>query len=514
MNVRREPGAASEVDPSAAAALAALDRAPALALFVVDVQLRVRLAAGGLLTTPGWPGGSVVGEHVGDVIPAAAAPSLLRRYRAAVDGARRRLEHEDPGGRRYVVDIAPAGSALPQHATILWQEVTDQRLAAHDAIARRDRKLAERACDTVELERLDEEDVQARARTLLDSLAGAAILYDADGEVIARNEPSRELLGADDAALRLGTPTSVAGWAGADGAPLTPDRHPAVLARAAPRPVTTLVAIDRPDGTRPWARATACASSSDERPGEVALTLVDVTDLHEARLDLARSNVDLRQMALVASHDLAAPLAMLRRELAGIAADERSDTAADRLGRAIQAADGMQELLGAVLAYARVDRADIEREVVDLAAVAGEVRVILGEQLEASDAVLTIGKLPAIPGDRVLWRQLLQNLVSNAITHHPGPTPHVAVRALRRGDVSVLAVEDDGPGIPTAERADVFELFARGSSPTPGHGIGLATVKRIVELHGGRLWIEQAQPHGARVCVSLPEVLPPDGAPG
>jgi len=511
MNIPGEPGAAFEADTSAAAALSALDQAPGLALLIIDARLRVRWAAGGLLRSPDWPGGPVVGELVGDVIPAAAARPLLPQHRAGVRGARRRAEHDDPGGRRYVVHIAPVGSALPQHATILWQEVTDQRQAdaAREAMARR-RVVEERAWDVVEPERPDEEGIlaESRARRLLDSLAGAAILYDADGEVIARNELSKELLGTDDAALRLGTPTSVAGWAGADGTPLAPDRHPAVLARAATRPVTALVAIERPNGTRPWARATA--SASGERPGEVTLTLVDVTDLHEAHLDLARSNADLRQMALVASHDLAAPLGVLRRELAGIAADERSD----RLGRAIEAADGMQELLGAVLAYARVDRADIEREVVDLASVADEVRVILGEQLDATDAVLTIGRLPTIMGDRVLWRQLLQNLVSNAVTHHGGPAPHVAVRALRRGEASVLAVEDDGPGIPAGRRADVFELFARGSSATSGHGIGLATVKRIVELHGGRIWIEQAQPHGARVCVSLPETLPPEGAPG
>ena len=267
--------------------------------------------------------------------------------------------------------------------------------------------------------------------------------------------------------------------------------------------MTTVVALRRPDGIRRWVRASATVVDAPFHKGAIALTLSDITELCDARVELERSNEELRRMAMVASHDLGAPLAMLRRELAAIRADELHDASARRLLRARHAADIMQELLGAVLAYAQVDRAVAESEVVELAAVAREARVILGPRIEEAGASLHIEALPAVVGDRVLVRQLLQNLVGNAITHHPGPAPRVVVRSERRGGTPLLIVEDDGEGIPAGDRERVFGLFARGEASAPGHGIGLSTAKRIVELHGGRIWIEQVEPHGTRFCMTL-----------
>ena len=342
-----------------------------------------------------------------------------------------------------------------------------------------------------------------RSSTLLDTIADAVVLYGADGEVVARNALSRHLMGADDAALRLGTRASVNGWLDGQRAPLAPGRHPAELARRGGAAVTDVVAVRRPDGMRRWVRATATVVDDAAHAGAIALTLSDITDLRDARVNLERSNEDLRRMAMVASHDLGAPLAMLRRELASIRADELHDAAAQRLHRAREAADIMQELLGAVLAYAQVDRAVAVSEPFELAAVAVEALVILGPRLEASGATVQVGELPAVVADRVLVRQLLQNLVGNAITHHPAPPRASSCAAERRRGAPVLIVEDDGDGIPASDRERVFGLFARGETPSPGHGIGLSTAKRIVELHGGRIWIEQAEPHGARFCMTL-----------
>ena len=113
-----------------------------------------------------------------------------------------------------------------------------------------------------------------------------------------------------------------------------------------------------------------------------------------------------------------------------------------------------------------------------------------------------VAELPRVTGSPVLLRQVLQNLVNNAITHHPGPHPHVVIRSEQRGGTPVVIVEDDGDGIPEDQRESVFGLFTRWSS-AEGHGIGLAAAKRIVELHGGRIWIEDAVPHGARFCIAL-----------
>ncbi len=347
---------------------------------------------------------------------------------------------------------------------------------------------------------------EMRVHTVLDAMTEAAVLYDAEGAVIARNPLSVQLLGADDRLLRLGTAESVAGWRDPRQTPLIPELHPGMLARLAPGPLTIVVSLSAPAGARRWVRATASAVDAPDASGWVVMTLCDITSLHTTGADLARSNEDLRRMALVAAHDLGAPLAKLQLELGAAAASGRlAEATAIRLRRAAEAADMMQHALTAILAHARVEGAVVARERIDLIALAEETLAILGAQIEQSGAVVTFGELPQIMGDQLLVRQLLQILIQNAMVHADGPGTHVVVRSEQRGLESVLIVEDDGEGVPKSERRHVFELFAQGSGVTPGHGIGLATARRIVELHRGRIWIEDAEPHGARICLTLAE---------
>lgn len=340
----------------------------------------------------------------------------------------------------------------------------------------------------------------ARSRILLDMAPDAVVVFGDQGAVVARNAPSKDLLGGDDQRLRLHTPDSVEGWLDAQERPLAWKGHPAVLARATSGPVTQVLSIRRPDHTRRWVRARACSVAE---AGEVILTLSDITELRAAQLDLERAHQEVRRVATVTSHDLGVPLAVLRRELAAIAPAELTDAAAEGLRSAQDAADVMREIVGAVLSYAHVDGEVIEDDIVDLAGTAREIVAMLSWRLQHTGGSVRIDKLPRVAGSGVLLRQLLQNLVNNALTHHPGPAPHVVIRSERRGDETVVIVEDDGNGIPEHQRESVFGLFTRGGSSAAGQGIGLSAARRIVERHGGRIWIEDAEPHGARFCMTL-----------
>ncbi|MHC4811315.1 MAG: sensor histidine kinase, partial [Planctomycetota bacterium] len=121
------------------------------------------------------------------------------------------------------------------------------------------------------------------------------------------------------------------------------------------------------------------------------------------------------------------------------------------------------------------------------------------------------GELPEIEADRRRLTQVLDNLVANAIAYGCGPEvddPRIEIAAACDEDACVLCVRDHGPGVPEAFAEQVFGLFQRLRQDRPGTGVGLALVRRIVDAHGGRVWVEPAAGGGARFCIRLPRVPP------
>ncbi len=343
---------------------------------------------------------------------------------------------------------------------------------------------------------------EALARAWLDATTVAVVVFGPAGDVVARNERSTELLDADDERLALGTPGSVAGWRDDEHRPIAADEHPAVLARTASGPVTRELCIARPGHERRWVLASARVVVDAAGAGAIVLTLSDITELRAARLELARCHEELHRVATVAAHDLGIPLAVLRQGLAAIEPDDLRDAVAEGLRAARAAADVMQEVIGAVLSYAHMDGEVIGEETVDLAATAGEVLMLLRGHLRETGASVSVGDLPVSGEARCCFASCCRTSSSTR-----SPTTRGRPRTSRSGPRSVTAtvviVEDDGDGVPAGERESVFGLFARGGSPTAGYGIGLSAAKRIVERHGGRIWIEDAAPHGARFCIAL-----------
>ena len=239
-------------------------------------------------------------------------------------------------------------------------------------------------------------------------------------------------------------------------------------------------------------------------------TGTDVDDLVRSREELQRSNAALEHFAAVAAHDLLEPVRKVQAfgdRLTAGGLDERSRGYLDRI---IAAAARMHDLVHGLLSLARVSRGERTRKDVDLGAIARDVVDDLEATIERSGARVEVGPLPIIQADAVLMRQLLQNLIANALKfHRPGEAPSVRVSAREAvvdGPAWVLEVADDGIGFDQGQASRVFEPFQRlhGRSAYEGSGIGLAICRGVVERHGGTIAAESVPGVGSVFRVVLP----------
>jgi hypothetical protein len=237
------------------------------------------------------------------------------------------------------------------------------------------------------------------------------------------------------------------------------------------------------------------------------------SDLAEQAEELARSNDDLEQFAYVASHDLQEPL----RKVSGFCqllqmryADQLDERANEYIYFAVDGAKRMQDLINDLLAFSRVGRTTESFEPVDLDQLASGVLEVLAPAIEDSHASVTVGDLPVVAGDRRLLAATLQNLIANALKFRGPDAPVITIDATlsdgAAGDEWVIAVTDNGIGVDPQYGEQIFTIFKRLHSKTDyaGTGIGLALAKKIVEFHGGRIWLEPTSPPGATFKLTLP----------
>jgi signal transduction histidine kinase len=245
------------------------------------------------------------------------------------------------------------------------------------------------------------------------------------------------------------------------------------------------------------------------------LTEVDALEAAHQRLDeqardLERSNRDLEQFAYVASHDLQEPLRkvssfcqLLKRRYGG-QLDERADS---YIAFAVDGATRMQRLINDLLAFSRVGRLTGGLQPVDLNAVVQAAVGQLDAAREDVDAKITVGELPTVRGEASLLTQLLANLISNALKfRRAGVRPEVTIEARPDPDGWEISVSDNGIGVEPEYADKVFVIFQRLHSREAyaGTGIGLAMAKKIVEYHGGRIWLDPERTDGATVTFTLP----------
>ncbi len=283
------------------------------------------------------------------------------------------------------------------------------------------------------------------------------------------------------------------------------------------------IAITIGPSSEPWgllcAFETECREFADhdvdflQSVGTILATAIE-RQRYEERLtetvdDLKASNERLEQFAYAASHDLQEPLRMVSSYLQLV--ESRYADALDEDGRefidyAVNGAERMRAMIDGLLEYSRVDTQGEPFEAVDLDAVFDDVLTDLQVMIEDSDAEITAEPLPTVQGDTGQLRQLFQNLLSNAIEYSGDESPQIHVGANRNGATWELFVHDEGIGIDPDDSDRVFVVFQRlhTRKAYPGTGIGLAICRRIVERHGGRIWVDSESDSGATFRFTIP----------
>ena len=257
-------------------------------------------------------------------------------------------------------------------------------------------------------------------------------------------------------------------------------------------------------------RLQTITASRDELSQEVAERQRAEAALTKRTEELARSNKDLEQFAYVASHDLQEPLRavagcvqLLQKRYQG-QLDERAD---EFIAHAVEGTQRMRQLIDDLLAFSRVSTRGEPLQPMDSGVALAAALANLTVAVHESGAVITHDPLPTVTADPTQLTLLLQNLISNAIKFRREGSPHIHVGAQRQGYHWVLSVRDNGIGIEPQYFERIFGIFQRlhTRSEYAGTGMGLAICKKIVERHGGHLWVESVPGAGCTFYGSLPD---------
>ncbi len=243
--------------------------------------------------------------------------------------------------------------------------------------------------------------------------------------------------------------------------------------------------------------------------GTVAM-VADITDRKRTEEALKRSNEELQQFAYVASHDLREPLRMIESYLGllykkyeGKVLDKKAE---EYIEFAVDGAARMREIINDLLAYSRIDTRGKPFSLVDMEEVLATALKDLRTSIEESGALITHTNLPSVMADKMQMVLLLENLIGNSIKFRDVEAPQIHVSAQRRWNDLVFSIQDNGIGIPREQQDRIFEMFQRlhTKEEYEGTGIGLAISKKIVERHGGRIWVESEEGKGSTFFFTIP----------
>lgn len=232
--------------------------------------------------------------------------------------------------------------------------------------------------------------------------------------------------------------------------------------------------------------------------------------LEQKAAELTRSNDELEKFAYVASHDLQEPLRAVASYVGLLAhryGDKLDDKGHDFIRHAVQGAERMQAFITDLLAYSRIQVSEQIRVRVDMNELFAEVSQDLARPIARAGAVVTRDELPAVVGFRELLRQLLLNLLTNALKFVSEEPPHIHLSAAwSRAGEARFCLADNGIGIDSRHHQRIFVIFQRlhARDRYPGTGLGLAICKKVVEFHSGRIWVESTPGTGSRFHFTLP----------
>jgi PAS domain S-box-containing protein len=282
--------------------------------------------------------------------------------------------------------------------------------------------------------------------------------------------------------------------------------------------------LRRADGSILWARISSWVVENPHTGDRYIQGLIEGSDSYHALQQeledrvqsLERSNEELEKFAYVVSHDLQQPLSVVSSYLELLSdscRDKLSVEEAGYLERAANSSLRVQEMVDAVLSYARVDSQGQDFTTVDLADVFEEVKAGLWKEIACARAEISNDPLPVVEADSSQIQQLLQNLLSNSLKFADKIPARVHVGVEEGEDAWQISIRDEGIGLDPEAADRVFVMFQRlhTEKEFPGSGIGLAICKRIVERHGGRIWVESEPKRGATFFFTIPRRPPGTG---
>ena len=333
---------------------------------------------------------------------------------------------------------------------------------------------------------------------IIDSVPAAIVMADAQGRIVLANRQAETLFGYPHAEL-TGQSVDL----------LVPERlraaHPGHRA-----------AYTREPNARPMGAGRALyglRKDGSEFPIEIGLNPVDMDgeryflsavldisereqtrQLRQAVESLERSNLELRRFAYVASHDLQTPMrtiASFAQLLAATYEDQLDAQGQSWINRIVVSIRRLQALVRDLLDYSRIDSQVSRFDKVAMREVADAALLLLEDAIPDAGAEITFSELPVVWADRFQLVQLLYNLIGNAIKYRGEHAPRIHVAAERQGEAWMFSVRDNGMGIAQRHHERIFEMFQRlhDLASYSGTGIGLAVCRRVVELHGGKIWL-------------------------
>ena len=230
-------------------------------------------------------------------------------------------------------------------------------------------------------------------------------------------------------------------------------------------------------------------------------------EIHQEASQLQSLNKDLKNYARTASHDLREPLRMVSTYMAILEAklkDKLTEEERQFMHFAVDGSKRMDEMITRILNSAKGNQHVMKP--VDLNKIVDQLRINLSKLIAEKNADVTYENLPMIIADDIQMLQIFQNLVTNAIKYNKSKNPAVHITSETKGKFVQITVTDNGVGIPEGAREQVFEMFSRveNASGADGTGIGLSTVKSIIDKMKGKIWIEGNEPHGSVFQILLP----------
>lgn len=266
-------------------------------------------------------------------------------------------------------------------------------------------------------------------------------------------------------------------------------------------------------GIRMWGetRTVPIIDDNDEVKATLSITFdITASMLHQKQIE--EKNRELKDFTYMVSHDLKAPIFTIKG-MTGVLKEDFSDVLSQSgieiLDHVAKATDRLEQLVAAVLEYSRIGQRELTMTAIDLNTVMQEVLADHHHLIEQRGVKIEFADLPTVNGDALSLSQVLSNLVGNAIKYCPSErSPHIEIQSVQRSlpHLVDITVSDNGAGIPAERIDDIFRPFVRlHSDDIEGTGIGLATVRKLLEKMGGQIKVENRDTGGAKFTVTLRE---------